>query len=202
MNYLAHAFLAGENPDAQLGQLLGDFVKGSNYGAYAPAIAADILLHRKIDRYTDTHPVVKAAKGIVGDRQRRYLGIALDVLYDHFLAHHWHQYSDVDLDQFTQGIYALLQDRQALLPPRLQQMIPKMIAVDMLGSYREFDQCQRAIARLSQRLKHRDRLLACLPAIDEHYSFLAAGFHQFFPQLIAYVQHQRSQADEIPPGPV
>ena len=40
MNYLAHIALAGDNPEYQVGGLLGDFVRGPLIGKYSPAIEA------------------------------------------------------------------------------------------------------------------------------------------------------------------
>ena len=58
MNYLAHVFLSGPNRKVQLGNFVGDAVKGSSYKNYPPDIAKGIQLHRAIDDYTDRHPAV------------------------------------------------------------------------------------------------------------------------------------------------
>lgn len=58
MNYLAHIFLSGSNRKVQLGNFVGDAVKGSSYKNYPPDIAKGIQLHRAIDDYTDRHPAV------------------------------------------------------------------------------------------------------------------------------------------------
>ena len=39
MNYLAHIFLSGSNRKVQLGNFVGDAVKGSSYKNYPPDIA-------------------------------------------------------------------------------------------------------------------------------------------------------------------
>ena len=48
MNYLAHIFLSGSNRKVQLGNFVGDAVKGSSYKNYPPDIAKGIQLHRAI----------------------------------------------------------------------------------------------------------------------------------------------------------
>ena len=83
MNYLAHLHLARHSDDAMLGALLGDFVFGmSGPDAWPDEIRREILLHRRIDRFTDDHPVVVAARTRFPEGRRRYAGIALDVYYD------------------------------------------------------------------------------------------------------------------------
>lgn len=51
MNYLAHIFLSGPNRKVQLGNFVGDAVKGSSYKNYPPDIAKGIQLHRAIEAY-------------------------------------------------------------------------------------------------------------------------------------------------------
>jgi acyl carrier protein phosphodiesterase len=111
MNYLAHIYLARHSHDAMLGALLGDFVKMDGASLYPNAIAQEIILHRKIDTYTDQHPVIQHARSLFEPNRRRYAGIALDIFYDHVLAKHWQRYSDSDLDHFIQEFYKALQTR-------------------------------------------------------------------------------------------
>ncbi|MGZ7081297.1 MAG: ACP phosphodiesterase, partial [Thermoanaerobaculia bacterium] len=58
MNYLAHLFLAGDSAESMIGNLAGDFVKGVLHDRFPPAITAGIVMHRKIDAFTDSHPQV------------------------------------------------------------------------------------------------------------------------------------------------
>lgn len=79
MNYLAHLHLGGQRPGQLLGSLYGDFVKGRLQGQFAPEVEAAIQLHRRIDVFTDRHPLVDIALGRFSDTRRRYAGIVLDV---------------------------------------------------------------------------------------------------------------------------
>ena len=47
MNYLAHLFLSEGTPESLIGNLLGDFVKGSAVNVYPEEIIKGIDLHRK-----------------------------------------------------------------------------------------------------------------------------------------------------------
>ena len=65
MNYLVHAWLARQSDAAILGALLGDFVHGPSALTDWPLpIRAEIVRHWQIDRYTDSHPAVVAARAI------------------------------------------------------------------------------------------------------------------------------------------
>lgn len=59
MNFLAHAFLAGDAEADRIGGLMGDFVKGQLPAGLTPALAAGVALHRAIDSFADRHPAAK-----------------------------------------------------------------------------------------------------------------------------------------------
>jgi acyl carrier protein phosphodiesterase len=85
VNHLAHALLAGPNDDVLLGSLLGDFWRGAPDPGWPEGVRAGVVLHRKIDVYTDSHPLVAAARSHFGTPWRRYAGILIDIYFDHVL---------------------------------------------------------------------------------------------------------------------
>lgn len=188
MNYLAHLYLARHGDDAMLGALLGDFVFGvSGPEAYPEPIRREILLHRRIDRYTDAHPSVTAARALFADGRRRYAGIALDVYYDHLLARDWARWSEVDLDAFTARFYTHLLANHARLPARLQTIAPRMAQYDWLGSYRERANVDQVVSRIATRLsRNGDKLVACLDDLRTHEPAIERGFDALLSDLVAH----------------
>jgi acyl carrier protein phosphodiesterase len=195
MNYLAHLYLARPDHEAMLGALLGDFVFGlAALEDYSPVERREILIHRQVDRYTDDHPIVAGARRLFGEGRQRYAGIALDVYYDHCLARDWMRHAEVPLDAFTTPFYGYLVARADTLPGRLQRIAPLMASQDWLGSYRERDSVDRAVARIATRLsRNGERLVACLDDLRLHEAEIGAGFEAFFPQLVAYVAALRRE---------
>jgi acyl carrier protein phosphodiesterase len=191
MNYLAHLFLASDKGNARLGGLLADFVRGDAKQQYSADIQFEIHVHRLIDAYTDSHYVVLNAKKLVEEKKRRYMGIVLDVFYDHKLAQNWNTYSSLSLLEFAQQIYRLLKDDTFPLPRAVRGFAPFMIHEDWLTSYKDMQGFTRAIRRLSRRLSRGDIMLDCISDVEENYSVFSAGFEEFFPQLIDYVKKQR-----------
>ena len=187
MNYLAHAWLARHSDDAILGAILGDFVFGqSTLPDWPAAIRAEIVRHRRIDRYTDDHPAVATARGLFDDAGlRRYAGIVLDVYFDHCLARGWPRWNDTPLDAFTARVYRVLLAHREQLPPRLHAIAPRMAAHDWLGSYRERGNVDHAVHGIATRLsRNGERLVACLDVLREHEAHVDAAFEAFFPDLI------------------
>jgi acyl carrier protein phosphodiesterase len=194
MNYLAHIYLARYSEEAMLGALLGDFVKPQADGQFSATTQAEILIHRKVDAFTDSHPVVLAAKSLFEGPGRRYSGILLDVFYDHVLALRWARYSAVPLADFIAAFYGTLERHAAVLPPKLAELAPYMIGQDWLGSYRSYAGVDLAVRRISTRLsKNGDVMRDALDDLERHAATIAEGFDVFFPELIIFAEGQRHE---------
>jgi acyl carrier protein phosphodiesterase len=183
MNYLAHLFLSEPTEDAWLGSLMGDFVKGPLDGRYGIKVTRAIALHRRIDTFTDAHPLVLRSKARVSADRRRYAGIMIDMFYDHFLARHWQDYHHEPLDTFTARFYELLLRNHPLLPARLQHVAPFMAQHDWLGSYAELDNVRIALDRMGKRLKRENHLLGSADELLDNYDALETDFRDFLPEV-------------------
>lgn len=185
MNYLAHLHLGGDAPAQLLGSLYGDFVKGRLQGQYSPQIEAAIQLHRSIDRFTDSHPLVGQALSRFTLTRRRYAGIVLDVFFDHCLARDWALYADQPLERFTSQVYQVLA-AEPQLPGRLAQIAPSMATDDWLGSYREFAVMEHVLRGISRRLSQPRELDQAMQELRVLYEPLSEDFRVFYPQLQAF----------------
>ncbi|MCY7259112.1 ACP phosphodiesterase [Pseudomonas protegens] len=189
MNYLAHLHLGGQRPGQLLGSLYGDFVKGRLQGQFAPEVEAAIQLHRRIDTYTDSHPLVMAALSRFSLTRRRYAGIVIDVFFDHCLARDWAHYADRPLPLFTAEVYRVLA-AEPQLPARLAQIAPYMAADDWLGSYRDFAVLEQVLRGIARRLSRPEELTAAMIELERLYQPLSEDFRAFYPQLQAFAaQH-------------
>lgn len=194
MNYLAHLLLAAPDEEAMLGAFLGDFVKGRNLNGFAPVVAREIYLHRRIDSFTDEHPVVRSALALFEPGQRRYAGIALDVFWDHVLARDFEQHAGVKLATFVQQAYRLLEQHAAELTPRARLVAERMAAQDWLMAYADFSGVERAVHGLGQRLSHGgEQLEACAVDLRCKHARLAEGFSPLFTDVRAFASAQRAR---------
>ncbi len=190
MNYLAHLHLGGEHPEQLLGSLYGDFVKGPLAGQWPAPIEASIRLHRRIDVFTDAHPLVVAARSRFPAARRRYAGILIDLFFDHCLALHWQHFAAQPLDEFTGQVYRVLAAEPAL-PPRLAMIAPRMAAQDWLGSYRDFAVLEQVLRGMQRRLSRPEGLDGALAELEQLYQPLSEDFLAFYPQLQAAVERLR-----------
>lgn len=191
MNYLAHLHLGGQKPAQLLGSLYGDFVKGLLPGRFPADIEDAIRLHRRIDTFTDAHPLIKQAMARFPTERRRYAGIVIDVFFDHCLARDWARYSDVPLQAFIRKVYQVLANEPAL-PERLAIIAPRMAAQDWLGSYVDFESVGDALAGISRRLSRPEGLAGAMQELRGLYQPLSEDFREFYPQLQAFVVGEQS----------
>ena len=190
MNYLAHLYLSDSDADSRVGSLMGDFVKGRVGDDFKPSVREGILLHRKVDSFTDAHPFIRQSKARISPGFRRYAGILVDIFYDHFLATRWHQWSDVSLDEFAGEIYGMLRERQDTFPESMQRSMRYMVSRRLLQSYREIGGVHDALRGIETRLKRPSRLGESVRELEQNYTALRSDFEQFFPLLVEFTQVQ------------
>jgi acyl carrier protein phosphodiesterase len=187
MNYLAHLHLGGQRAPQLLGSLYGDFVKGPLAGRFTQELADAIQLHRSIDAFTDSHPLVKQSIARFPLARRRYAGIILDVFFDHCLARDWQRYADVPLETFTRRVYRVL-EAEPELPERLALIAPRMAAQDWLSSYQDFAVLEQVLAGISRRLSRPQGLAGAMQELQTLYRPLSADFDAFYPLLQDFAQ--------------
>ena len=192
MNYLAHLQLAGNSESIMLGNLIGDFVKGSIGSEYSREITRGIVAHRKIDAYADSHPIFKASRRLVSPVRRRFSGIIVDMGFDHFLAKNWGEFSDKNLELFIEDAYALLIQNTDLLPARLRQILPIMVEEDWHGSYITLEGIHKSLHGISRRFKLRygrdNNLSGGVEEIKSNYDRLEQNFKAFYPYVTAFAK--------------
>jgi acyl carrier protein phosphodiesterase len=191
VNFLAHLLLSSHDDEEMIGNLLGDFVRKGGETPYSEKMRRGILLHRRIDGFTDRHPIFRRSRQRIRPGLRRYGGVAVDLYYDHFLAREFSRYHDMPLERFAERVYRLLKEYEPLLPPRLQAIMPRMIERNWLYSYREAETIERALERISERLSRPNALAETAEDFRRCYDDFAEDFRAFFPELVAFTRDQQ-----------
>ena len=191
MNFLAHLYLAAENDHCLAGALLGDFVKGKLIDQYQQEWLESIDFHRQIDRYTDSDLLVREAKQQFQPPYRRYAGIIVDIMFDHFLVRDWQQFSHLKLADFEQHCYQQLASDAPLFPQPAQRLTEHIINQNLLTGYGELSTVHRALEGVGRRFSRANPLGDTESAIASAYQQLEQQFHLFFPQLMLACRQQR-----------
>lgn len=186
MNYLAHLHIAEHCQSSLLGNLLGDFVKGSPEQQFSQYISQGVRLHRFVDTYTDKHDIVKQAKQLFPNGTRRFSGIALDMFWDHCLAKNWHEYQTHDLHMFCEySLRQILEEQtQQNVPERFVNVTHAMWRGQWLQSYQQLENIEYALQRMSQRSVRMAPLVECIPYLQNHYHQLDELFAHLYPEIL------------------
>lgn len=188
MNWLAHLYLSEPNPAFRIGNLLPDMVPASALSGLSSEYLRGVRQHRRIDAFTDRHPVVRRSISRVTSDFRRYGGILIDIFYDHFLAREWDGYSRVPLQAFAAEIYDSFDQYRAEIPLEALVHLKHMRENNWLCAYREIDGILAALDRLGLRLRRPVPLGNAISVLRENYDALYADFLAFFPELILHLE--------------
>ncbi len=188
MNYLAHLYLAQPNADSHFGNMLGDFGGTKHLKSLPAAVNNGLNNHYLVDKFTDAHAEIKQAKLLFSASKRRFSGIALDVLFDHFLIRHWSRFHQVPFEQFKQKSYRLLNDRLTEMPSKMQIIVRSITTNDWFDEYRTVQGIGLALDNIAKRIRFANKFTGSIEDIHKHYDELEAVFLAFFPQLIAHVE--------------
>lgn len=183
MNFLAHLYLSKNNKNILIGNFIADAVKGKKYKEYPKEIQTGILLHREIDNYTDNHPVVKKSKRRLNERYKHYDGVIIDILYDHFLAKNWNNYSEIPLDVYAENIYNLLNGHLETFPDKIQYMLPYMIEYNWLVSYSSVAGIGLVLEGMNRRTKGVSKMDLAIEDLKKYYNEFEVDFTSFFKEL-------------------
>jgi acyl carrier protein phosphodiesterase len=176
-----------------MGNLLGDFVKGRPWDdRFSETIWRGIMEHRRIDVYTDSHPVWRESRGLLPLPFRRYSGIIIDIFYDHFLIRNWHRFSpEAELGAFIDSIHRDLDASMHHAPVPAAEIIRAMMTEEWLEAYASLEGIKSTLVRVSMRslalvpvASAFDAVYPVLPEMEEH-------FLSYYPDLIGYVEEMR-----------
>lgn len=187
MNYLAHIFLSGIDEEVIIGNFIGDYVKGRDYNMFKPGVKKGILLHRRIDTFTDKHKIISQSKSYFASRYHKYAGIIIDILYDHFLVLNWNRFSPEALESFKEDVFDCLKKNYAILPERVQFFVPSFIKNDWVGVYSTVDGIILVLSRMAMRTTLPDHSEFAREVIHKYYIQLESEFLTYFPDIIKYV---------------
>jgi acyl carrier protein phosphodiesterase len=189
MNYLVHFFLAGDDDELRLGNLLGDFVKGRVERFVHPGLTerlrTGIQMHRTIDAFSDRHPVVHRSKRILAPEYGKLSGVIVDVFYDHVLARRWSEHHPQPLSLYAQDVYRTLRSNLHRMPPAVHPLINAMSQRDWLRGYASQHGIERALQGMAARRPVAAAIGTAGLLLSAHFDRFSADFDEFLPDLRA-----------------
>ena len=203
MNFLAHLHLAAPNPDAIVGNAIADLIRGPDLSLLPPAIQVGVRTHRKVDAFTDSHPVVNRSIARISERWGWFSGIVIDIYCDHILATEWPHYSTEPYRDFAERMYDVLEGAKPHVNAEGRHFLDKFRETDRLGQYATVAGIADTLFRVSERIAKRipKRALPlheAMPLLTALQCELRDDFRAFYPELRRYA----AALQEIPGKPL
>ncbi len=190
MNFLAHLYLSGNDNEIKIGNFIADSVKGKAHQNFSPKIQQGILLHRKIDEFTDKHQITKELSLLLKSNYNRHSGVVIDVFYDHFLSYNWIKYSDIPIHTYIKNCHKILLKNFIILPAQVKTFLPIMIAKNRLLSYSNIDGLENALQLMAKYTSLPAESSFAIEVLNKNYQFINQQFLIFFDELILHVENE------------
>ncbi len=197
MNYLAHLHLSQWTSLSLVGNLMGDFMKGVDITMLPSVVQRGIKNHQAVDKFTDSHVVVKELKKLFTKERKRFASIALDILFDHFLILHWQKFHGEELSSFLEKVYKKLDKERGVMPIYMQEIVSRIIEYDILHSYKTLEGVSAALDRVASRITMKHSFYNAIIEVEEHYKTFEEGFLLFFPDLVAHIDHLAIESNAV-----
>lgn len=196
MNYLSHLFLSQPTIPSRVGNLLGDFRKGVDIQSLPSEVSLGYDNHRLVDRFTDNHPKVENLRALISPQRRRYAGVMLDMVFDHFLITHWDRFEERTFQECRGIYYKDLRNGQHLMPERMQRVTTKLTENDWFSSYSELEGIGFALDRISERIRFENDFSGSITELKTHKNQIEDVFLTFFPELVEEIKKQKLETQE------
>ena len=175
----------------QIGNFIGDFVKGKAYENYPSSIQKGILQHRYIDDFTDHHATVLEAKILLHGAFGHYAGVVLDMYYDHFLATNFTQYNSLSLSRFSRRFYWTMIYHYRNLPKDVRAFIWHFISSNRLCRYASLNGLQQSLEIMVRYKPLKLKAEEAITFLITHYQLFQDNFRTFFPDVIRAVSNYK-----------
>lgn len=190
MNFLAHNYLSFQQPGLIVGNYLGDFLRNQEVKKLPLPIKAGVILHRKIDSFTDHHPVVREGTALLHNTMGKYAPVVLDIYFDFLLSRNWHDFHNHALSEFCDISYDVLLKHRDSMSERVAARMEKMVSDRWLEKYQSYRGLERIFDFLHKRAKFESNLVAAPVVLRSLQDQLENIFLRFFPDIIVFARSE------------
>lgn len=191
MNFLAHLVLSHHSADLQVGNFIGDLVRGREVARLPEGIRRGVELHQEIDRLTDADPDVRQLNRALGERHGRYATVISDIAFDYFLFLNWDTLAPTAFSAFTGEVYLRVGEARAHLPTRIWPQIDGLLRHRWLSMYTSRPGMDGVFRRMLPRLSRPELLEGVMDSLEEQHVPFNRTLLLLFPRLQALANSYR-----------
>jgi acyl carrier protein phosphodiesterase len=112
------------------------------------------------------------------------------VIYDHFLAVDENEFTEQFLYEFSIGVYKVVEQHLAALPPGFAAMFPYMKNYNWLFNYRTLHGTRKSLGGVVRRARYLHESDTAAHLLQTHYQPLQAYYRQFWKDLKPFARRQ------------
>lgn len=183
MNYLAHIFLGGSDPEIQLGNFIADGLRRSEYEALPIGIQQGVMHHRKLDQFNDRHPAFRETVGQMKIRHKKYAPVVMDILNDHLLCLNWDLFSADAFNEFERTVYQSFDKLRHQLPDRPALRTSILVKHRYLKAYGTQEGLRDVLRRMDNRARFQSNFKTGVEDLYENLDFYNERFIELFNDL-------------------
>lgn len=187
MNFLAHLLLTHHNEDWMLGNMIADFISNRDLQSLKPEVREGVMVHRKIDTFTDTHEAVKDSIRRLHPIFHKYSPVVVDIYYDYFLSKNWRRYAALPIVEFSIDIYGTFNRRMEEVPDLMKPRLQSMISHNFLENYSTKTGIQFTFNKFQERVKFPVSFEQASDIMMVYEDEFNQEFNIFFPEIKKYI---------------
>ncbi len=187
MNFVGHAYIARNRPQLIAGNFAGDSYKGNlqKFDYLPDHILKGVKLHRYIDNFTDTSPLIKSVGKIFQEQGiSKITFIATDLLLDHYLTKNWAEYSSKTFEDFVAIVYAETDENLVHLEEDFCFMYKRLKEQKWLFQYDTEEGIDMILWQFSRRIGFKNDLTKCMRIYHDKKNQIDPIFQSFMKDIV------------------
>lgn len=168
------------------GNFAGDFYKGNlaKFDHLPQHILNGIKLHRFIDNFTDTSPIIKEIGQIFKKNDiKKVAFIASDILLDHYLTKNWHAYSPESFKDFINLLYAETDTNLPFLTAEFCFLYNRLKENEWLFQYSTEEGIEDILNQFAKRIGFQNDLPKCMSIYQSNKNEIDMRFKEFMEDI-------------------
>ncbi|MEP0177111.1 MAG: ACP phosphodiesterase [Paraglaciecola sp.] len=162
-------------------------MRGSELSHLPSDIELGVRLHRSVDTFTDSHPLVLDLKQEFTGKLRRMSGVIIDIYFDYLLMTNWKEYSTSNSHILFAQFYDELETFSLPISSEFDKQAERLVKYRWLNQYSNRDTCFQAYSSIESRLGNKIQFAVhANHFIKQNHNLFARKFSQFYPELLEH----------------
>ncbi|MEP2652925.1 MAG: ACP phosphodiesterase [Paraglaciecola sp.] len=162
-------------------------MRGSELSYLPLAIERGIRLHRSVDTFTDSHPLILDLKQQFSGKLRRMSGVIIDIYFDYLLMTNWDDFAVTSSNSLFDEFYDELDKFVLPINAHFNKQAQRLVKYKWLNQYENRDTCFQAFSSIESRLGNKIQFAKDADFfIRQHHNLFEKKFSQFYPELLEH----------------